>query len=566
MPAKIFVNYRRDDDPNGAARVRDGLAAKFGKANVFMDVDNLLAGQRFDEELAKALSLCDVLIAIIGPRWTDIMKSRMRDGERDYVREEISGALARKLIVIPVRVGREGQLATLPRQEELPEDIRELVLYQKHDVVHERYGRDIAELIEAVRAIRSRSGGRGKGVGTLALAATATAALAGIGYVAATWTDEVFQWPGTSTQNERVATGKEAGEPPVPERAPKRETKSASSGAPVPPAARPKASEIRREPPRDFSAFSEKIEFKLASGFPKSAGSVDEAANLFAKRTADLSNGTLRFKVYVAGELVPTYDLLGSVANGAVDAGWAYMGWFVGKEAGYHIMSGGAPLGLDANGLARWAVSDPGRAAREAAFAAAGVKGMVCAVEGPPGLWLRKPIATADDVKGLKIAAFGLQGSAAARIGAVPVMLPTMELFPALERGVIDGALLGTPDTGYKLGLYQITRHYHYPAWDQSGARLIDLIVNQAKWDALSKDGQALLTTTCRDQLLASLQALPDEEREGLKQLAGAGVVFRRLPADVVASVRRAAKEEIEELARKSVVARRLWDSLRDFR
>ena len=56
MPGKIFISYRRDDNPDAAARVRDGLAGKFGKANLFIDVDDLLAGQRFDEELAKALT------------------------------------------------------------------------------------------------------------------------------------------------------------------------------------------------------------------------------------------------------------------------------------------------------------------------------------------------------------------------------------------------------------------------------------------------------------------------------------------------------------------------------
>jgi hypothetical protein len=154
MPSKIFVNYRRDDDPNGAARLRDGLAAKFGRANVFMDVDNLLAGQRFDEELARALSECDVLVVVIGARWLEQLKRRQASGERDYVREEIAEALRRKIVVIPARIGREGQLPLLPRADELPEDIRDLVLYQKHDVTHERFGRDIADLIEAITIIR----------------------------------------------------------------------------------------------------------------------------------------------------------------------------------------------------------------------------------------------------------------------------------------------------------------------------------------------------------------------------------------------------------------------------
>ena len=40
-----------------------------------MDVDQLLAGQRFDRELDKALSECDVLIAVIGARWLDLIPS-----------------------------------------------------------------------------------------------------------------------------------------------------------------------------------------------------------------------------------------------------------------------------------------------------------------------------------------------------------------------------------------------------------------------------------------------------------------------------------------------------------
>lgn len=154
MPGKIFVNYRRDDVPGDARGVRDGLAAKFGKANVFMDVDDLLVGQRFDVELAKALDACDMLIAVIGPRWMGLLKQRTATAERDYVREEIAAALARKITVISVRVGHEGSMPPLPRRDELPEDIRDLVLHQKLDVAHERFGRDIAELIDGITAVR----------------------------------------------------------------------------------------------------------------------------------------------------------------------------------------------------------------------------------------------------------------------------------------------------------------------------------------------------------------------------------------------------------------------------
>jgi hypothetical protein len=154
MVDKIFISYRRDDDPAAAARVRDGLAVQFGKPSLFMDVDNLLAGQRFDEELAKSLSVSDVLIAILGQRWMEVLKAKSASGERDYVREEIGEALKRRIVVIPVRVGRDGQMPPLPKADDLPPEIRDLVHYQKHDIVHEHFGRDIAALISAIRVVR----------------------------------------------------------------------------------------------------------------------------------------------------------------------------------------------------------------------------------------------------------------------------------------------------------------------------------------------------------------------------------------------------------------------------
>jgi TIR domain-containing protein len=146
MPGKIFVNYRRDDERATAARIRDRLAATFGASNVFMDVDNLLAGQRFDKELERALGETDVFLAVIGPRWLELLSERQASGERDYVREEIAGALGRGIVVIPVLIER----TPLPRHDLLPPDIRDLVLHQKHVVTHEQFGRD-GGLVEAIR-------------------------------------------------------------------------------------------------------------------------------------------------------------------------------------------------------------------------------------------------------------------------------------------------------------------------------------------------------------------------------------------------------------------------------
>jgi hypothetical protein len=154
MTGKVFISYRREDDPAAAARVRDALAARFGKASLFMDIDSLSAGQRFELELANALTASDVFIAIMGPRWMDLLRSRNQSSLRDFVRDEIALALKRKIAVVPVRVGRENNLAPLPRAKDLPSDIRDLVNFQKYDVVHENFARDIAGLAEAIARVR----------------------------------------------------------------------------------------------------------------------------------------------------------------------------------------------------------------------------------------------------------------------------------------------------------------------------------------------------------------------------------------------------------------------------
>jgi formylglycine-generating enzyme required for sulfatase activity len=177
MRGKIFVNYRRDDARDMAARIRDRLAGTFGNVNVFMDIDHLIAGQVFDKVLEKALAETDVLLAVIGSRWLELLAERQESGERDgderdYVREEIAAALRGGIVVIPVLI----EATLLPKASTLPEDIRNLVRHQKHAVTHEQFGRDVAGLVEAIRfarkAARVGAGGQtGRWIGLAVLAA-----------------------------------------------------------------------------------------------------------------------------------------------------------------------------------------------------------------------------------------------------------------------------------------------------------------------------------------------------------------------------------------------------------
>jgi PQQ-dependent dehydrogenase (methanol/ethanol family) len=243
MPQKIFLSYRREDAQDAAARLHTGLAKTFGARSVFMDVDNLLAGQRFDRELEKALGESDIFVAVIGPRWLSVLNERTTTGERDYVREEISRALHRDIYVVPVLVNN----AQLPRENELPEDIRELVKYQKHDVRHEHFQRDVTPLIDAIRTLRRpvRRGLPWRSLLTGGAVAAGAAAVAVFGPPDIPWP----QWRAPDLAGSDASTAGAA--PPAP--AEDRVAMTAEEPAVVPPKPKPPASAAKPIPAAEWT-------------------------------------------------------------------------------------------------------------------------------------------------------------------------------------------------------------------------------------------------------------------------------------------------------------------------
>jgi uncharacterized protein len=156
---RIFVSYRREDAAADARGIFERLVRAFGASNVFMDVDRLMAGQRFERELDNALGKCDVLIAVIGSRWMALLEEYATQGRRDYVREEIAAALQKDMVIVPVLVGREAGIPALPSADKLPENIRDLVAFQKVNVAHETFRRDTDDLMASLRKVlRSKYG------------------------------------------------------------------------------------------------------------------------------------------------------------------------------------------------------------------------------------------------------------------------------------------------------------------------------------------------------------------------------------------------------------------------
>lgn len=115
---RIFVSYRRSDSADVTGRIYDRLVQRFGKEQIFKDVDSIPLGLDFREYVGEVVGRCNLLLAVVGDQWLTVNAGGTRriDDPKDLVRIELEAALARKIPVVPVLV----RGASVPEEPELP--------------------------------------------------------------------------------------------------------------------------------------------------------------------------------------------------------------------------------------------------------------------------------------------------------------------------------------------------------------------------------------------------------------------------------------------------------------
>jgi hypothetical protein len=157
VAGKIFISYRRGDDPGTTGRLFDALKAAFDEDRLFLDVDNIEPGLDFIEVIKDRVSKSDVLLAVIGQHW---IEARDKNGRRrledpkDSVRIEIESAINQKKRVIPVLIGE----TKIPDPDILPDSLQVLSGRNAVPIRHERFRDDMANLTKSLRHILGDDG------------------------------------------------------------------------------------------------------------------------------------------------------------------------------------------------------------------------------------------------------------------------------------------------------------------------------------------------------------------------------------------------------------------------
>ena len=145
----IFINYRREETAGEARALFDELNRILGPGAVFMDVEGIAPGVDFREVLQSKLASVDMMLVLIGRGWLELRDAeglRRLDDAEDFVRAEIRTAIERKIPVTPVLL----QGTVMPRERDLPADIRSLAFRNGFEIRHTRWVSDVRDLIQGL--------------------------------------------------------------------------------------------------------------------------------------------------------------------------------------------------------------------------------------------------------------------------------------------------------------------------------------------------------------------------------------------------------------------------------
>ena len=148
----IFISYRREDSAPYAGRLYDRLSTRFGAEQVFMDVDDIPPGADFVTHIDAKVGSCDAMVVVIGKNW---LTARSAEGQlrlsdpNDFVGLEVSLALQRGVLVIPVLVGG----AQIPKPEELRTDLKPLARRNALTLNDPEFQRDADILVQTLEKI-----------------------------------------------------------------------------------------------------------------------------------------------------------------------------------------------------------------------------------------------------------------------------------------------------------------------------------------------------------------------------------------------------------------------------
>jgi TRAP-type transport system periplasmic protein len=231
------------------------------------------------------------------------------------------------------------------------------------------------------------------------------------------------------------------------------------------------------------SAADKPIELTFSNFFPAPHNN-SVLAEEWAKAVTEKTGGKVKITLFHGGTLSPAAQTYDGVVKGISDIGMSVLSYTRGRFPLTEIVD--LPLGYKTGYAATQVANAYFKKFQPKEFADTEV--MFLHAHGPGVLHTKKPVATMDDLKGLKISCTGLSAKVAEKLGAVPVAAPMPERYDSIQKGVTEGGLFPLEALkGWKLGEVVKSTTLNFGS---AYTTCFFVVMNKEKWASLPADVQ----------------------------------------------------------------------------
>jgi len=230
------------------------------------------------------------------------------------------------------------------------------------------------------------------------------------------------------------------------------------------------------------------------------------------------SNGRVKITFYPGGQLVPAMQSYEGTAKGITDVCLTAQQWTPGR---FPLTEGTAlPIGLKNS----W----QGTRMMNAWYAKFkpkeydDVKVLYMFTSGPIYYMTVKPLASVNDLKGMKIRAAGETSKIVSAMGAVPVSVPISDAYEAFQRGICQGVLLAAETLkAFRWG--DVLKGLQVNDGIGSIATLL-VVMNKDKWNALPPDIQKIIDQVSQEWIEKTGKGWDEIDRESIEYAKSKGL------------------------------------------
>jgi TRAP-type C4-dicarboxylate transport system substrate-binding protein len=229
------------------------------------------------------------------------------------------------------------------------------------------------------------------------------------------------------------------------------------------------------------------------------------------------------FEYYPAEQLGKAKDLLALTQSGVVDIAYVAPG-FVSDKMPLSVVP---ELPLPYTGscqatLAYWNMVKPGGILDKKEFAPNGVRLLFTIVLPPYQVITRKPFGSLKEIEGMKIRASGsAKELLLKKLKAVPVLMPTPEVYESLSRGTIDGVLFPFNS----LAPYEIDKLSKTGTIGSNfGSFVANWVISEKRFQSLPPSVQKDLTTMGEEYTKSVCKQVEQDEAGDIEKTRKAGV------------------------------------------